>query len=195
LRQDQQVFNIEHQVTNQQSQPPPQFGGQASSQRQYQGKSNVQGRTWNKNPRQRQWKQYYFFHGEEKGHVTRDCLDAKETQERIKNRTAQALLQPLARDVNHIFAPPIHQQYYPPYPTYNPNQANSSNLTPTYYPSFLPAWRSPSQPLAQPNLQRAEAGLTYINQRPPQLTYIEDSQPPSVVNRPHEMLPPPPTLP
>jgi hypothetical protein len=80
-----------------------------------------------------------FSMGEEKGHVTRDGPDAKETQERIKKRTAQPLLQPLARDVNHTFAPPIHQQYYPPYPTYNPNQANSPNLTSAYYPSFLPA--------------------------------------------------------
>jgi hypothetical protein len=31
------------------------------------------------NPRQRQWKQYYFFHGEKKGHVTKDCPDANET--------------------------------------------------------------------------------------------------------------------
>jgi hypothetical protein len=37
------VFNIEHQVTNQQNLPPPQSGGQASSQIQYQGKSNDQG--------------------------------------------------------------------------------------------------------------------------------------------------------
>jgi hypothetical protein len=39
-----------------------------------------------KNQKQRQRKQYYFFHGEDKGHVTRDCLDAKETHEKIKSR-------------------------------------------------------------------------------------------------------------
>jgi len=32
-------------------------------------------------------RQYCFFHGENKGHITRDCPDAKETQERIKTRT------------------------------------------------------------------------------------------------------------
>jgi hypothetical protein len=26
-----------------------------------------------------------FFHGKNKGHITRDCTDAKETQERVKN--------------------------------------------------------------------------------------------------------------
>ena len=32
-----------------------------------------QNKGWQKNQKQRQWKQYCFFHGEEKGHSTRDC--------------------------------------------------------------------------------------------------------------------------
>ena len=62
-----------------------------------------QNRGWQKNQKQRQQKQYCFFHGEEKGHSTRDCPDAKETQERIKNRSApqppSLVIQP--REVNH----------------------------------------------------------------------------------------------
>jgi hypothetical protein len=47
-------------------------GAQNMAQAPYQGKGNIQGRNWNKNPRQRQRKQYFLFYGEEKGHVTRD---------------------------------------------------------------------------------------------------------------------------
>jgi len=64
-----------------------------------------QNRGWQKNQKQRQQKQYCFFHGEEMGHSTRDCPDAKETQERIKRRSAPqpppSVVQP--REVNHTF--------------------------------------------------------------------------------------------
>jgi hypothetical protein len=47
------------------------------------------------------------FMGKEKGHVTRDCPDAKETQERIKIRAnPQPPPQQPAREVNHTFALP-----------------------------------------------------------------------------------------
>jgi len=55
-----------------------------ASQKQYEGKKYNQKKSWNKNQEPRQRRQYCFFHEENKGHITRDCLDAKETQERIK---------------------------------------------------------------------------------------------------------------
>ena len=55
-----------------------------ASQKQYKDKKYNQRKSWKKNLEPRQRRQYCFFHGENKGHITRDCLDAKETQERIK---------------------------------------------------------------------------------------------------------------
>jgi len=56
------------------------------SHKQYEGKKYNQRKNSNKTQEPRQWRQYYFFHGENKGHITRDCSDVKETQERINSR-------------------------------------------------------------------------------------------------------------
>jgi hypothetical protein len=45
-----------------------------------------QRKNWNKSQKPRQRRQYCFFHGENKGHIIRDCPDMKETQERIKSK-------------------------------------------------------------------------------------------------------------
>jgi hypothetical protein len=153
----------------------------------------------NKNQKQRQRKQYCFFYGEDKGHVTRDCLEAKETQERIKSRAnPQSPPQQTPREVNHTFALPKPKPYCPIYLGLNSTQIHPSTLASTYYPNFLLAWRPTSlQPQAS-NL-RAEANLTYINPRPSHITYIETSRPQQPANGfdpppppPHPTLPPPP---
>jgi hypothetical protein len=112
-----------------------------ASQKQYEGKKYNQRKNWNKNQEPRQWRQYCFFHGENKGHITRDCSDVKETQERIKSReNPQPLPQQPVREVNHTFVAPSQQPYYPIYPSLNSYQIHPSTLTATYYPNFLPAW-------------------------------------------------------
>jgi hypothetical protein len=45
--------------------------------KQYEGKKYNQRKSWNKNQELRQQRQYYLFHGENKGHITRDCPEAK----------------------------------------------------------------------------------------------------------------------
>jgi hypothetical protein len=137
-----------------------------------------------------------FFHREDKGYITRDCPDAKETQERIKNRTnPQPPQQQPAREVNHTFAAPSQQPYCPIYPNLNSSQIHPSNLVAAYYPNFLPAWRPTTQHQGQASNQRVEANLTYIDPRPPHITFIETNQPAQVHNRQLEALPPPPPPP
>jgi hypothetical protein len=94
------------------------------------------------NQNQKQRRQYCFFHRENKGHLTRDCPNPKETQERIKGRENPQPPQPQPpREVNHAFAtPPQQQQYCPIYPSLNSTQIHPSTLAAAYYPSFMPAW-------------------------------------------------------
>jgi len=132
-----------------------------------------QNRGWQKNQKQRQRKQYCFFHGEEKGHSTRDCPDAKETQERIKSRSApqppSSVVQP--REVNHTFPQSFYHSYVRGSSQQHPAPIQPSALAFAYYPGFLPAWR-PAQPPAEQGQQP-----TYAPPRPPQITYIETAQP------------------
>jgi hypothetical protein len=80
----------------------------------------------------------------------------------------------------------------------NSTQIHPSTLASLYYPNFLPAWR-PTSLQPQANNPRAEANLTYINTRPPHITYIKTSCPQQPTNGfeplpppPHPPLPPPP---
>ena len=101
------LFNIEQQGSSQQRQQMPEAEQNKASQKQYEGKKYNQKKSWNKNQEPRQRRQYCFFHEENKGHITRDCPDAKETQERIKNReNCQPPPQQPAREVNHTFVVP-----------------------------------------------------------------------------------------
>jgi hypothetical protein len=78
-------------------------------QKQYESKKYNQRKHWNKNQKPRQRRQYYFFYGKNKGHITRDCPDTKETQERIKNRAnPHPSPQQPTREVNHTFTVPSH---------------------------------------------------------------------------------------
>jgi hypothetical protein len=143
------------------------------AQRPYQGKGNGQGKTRTKT-RNRDSINSTASSMEKK----RDCLDAKETQERIKSRSnPQPPPQQLAREVNHTLALPQQQQYCPIYSGLSSTQIHPSTLASAYYPNFLPAWQPNTLPQAQTNNHRAEASLTYINPRPPHITYIETSQP------------------
>lgn len=147
-----------------------------------------------KNQKQ-QW-HFCFFHGENKGHITRGCPDAKETQERIKNRSnPQPLPQQPAREINHTFAAPPQQQHCLVYSSLNSTQIHPSTLAAAYYPNFIPAWRPSTQQQAQASSQQLEASLTYINPRPSHITFIEMNQPPQVHNRQLEALSPPPPTP
>ena len=108
-------------------------------------------RGWQKNHKQRQRKQYCFFHGEEKGHSTRDCPHAKETQERIKNRSAPqpppSVIQP--REVNHTFPQSFYHSYVGGSIQQHPAPIQPNAFAFAYYPSFLPAWRLAQQPAEQ----------------------------------------------
>ena len=124
-------------------------------------------------------------------HITRDCPDTKETQERIKSRANPPLSpQQPSREVNHTFAAP-QQQYCPIYPSLNSTQIHLSILATAYYLNFLPAWRPSTQQQGLTNNQWVEANLTYINPRPPHITFIEANQPSQVHNRQLETLPSP----
>ena len=154
-----------------------------ASQKQYEGKKYNQKKSWNKNQEPRQRRQYCFFHGENKGHITKGP-DAKETQERIKNRAnPQPPPQQPAREVNHTFDAPSQQPYYPIYPSLNSNQIHPTTLAAAYYPNFLPAWQPSTQQQGQASNQCAEGSLTYINPRPPHITFIETNQPAQIHNR------------
>jgi hypothetical protein len=78
----------------------------------------------------------------------------------------------------------------------NCTQIHPSTLASAYYPNFLPTWR-PNPP--QASKQRAEENLTYINPKPPHITYIKTSHPHQPANGfepsplpQHPPLPPPP---
>ena len=118
----------------------------------------------------------------------------KETQERIKSR-ANPPPQPQQhmREVNHTFAA-SQQQYCPIYPSLNSTQIHSSTLAAAYYPNFLPAWRPSTNQQGQTSNQRTKANLTYINPRPPHITFIETTQPSLVHNSQLEALPPTPPI-
>ena len=121
---------------------------------------------------------------------TRDCPDAKETQERIKSRAnSQPPPQQPAREVSHTFTASPQQQYCPIYPSLNSTQFHPSTLAAAYYPNFLPTWRTSTQQQGQTSNQWIEANLTYINSRPPHITFIETTQPSQVHNRQLEALP------
>jgi hypothetical protein len=127
-------------------------------------------------------------------HITRDCPDAKETQEMIKSReNPQPPSQQPAREVNHTFIVPSQQPYCPIYSSLNSNQIHPSTLATAYYPNFLPSWQPNTQQQGQASNQREEANLTYINPRPPQITFIETNQPSQVHNRQLESPPLPPS--
>ena len=143
---------------------------------QYEGKGNSQRSNCNRNQNQRQRRQYCFFHGENKGHTTKDYPDTKETQERIKSRAnPPPLPQQFMREVNHTFVA-SQQQYCPIYPSLNSTEIHPSTLATAYSPNFLPTWRPSTQQQGLTNNQRAEANLTYINPRPPHITLIETNQ-------------------
>jgi len=91
----------------------------------------------------------------------------------MKNKqTAQPPTQQSAREVNTTYTTG-HQQYCPMYPALNANQVHPSTLASAYYPNFLPAWRpAPSQQPPAGNY-RSEANLTYVNPKPPHITYFE----------------------
>jgi hypothetical protein len=174
----------------------PEAAQNKTHQKQFEDKKYNQRKNWNKNEEPRQRRQYYFFHGGNKGHITRDCPDTKETQERIKNRAnPQPLPQQPAREVNHTFAAPSQQPYCPTYPSLNSNQIHPSTLVAAYYPNFLPTWRPSTQQHGQASNRHAEANLTYINPRPPHITFIETNQPAQIQNRQLEALPLPPPPP
>ena len=98
---------------------------------------------WQKNQKQRPRKQYCFFHGEEKGHSTRDCPDAKETQEGIKSTSAPQPLPSVAQpwEVNHTSRRPSTTHMSEDRASSNQLQFSPSALASAYYPNFLPAWR------------------------------------------------------
>ena len=169
-------------------QPYPEQGQLAApagpeTQTRNQGRQGYQGKNWNKNHNQKQRRPYCVFHGESAGHSTKDCPETKETQERMKNKqTAQPPAQQSAREVNNTYTTG-HQQYCPMYPALNVNQIHPSTLASAYYPNFLPAWRSaPSQQPPAGNY-RSEASLTYINPKPPHITYLKTNQPPQNQSR------------
>jgi len=93
--------------------------------------------------------------------------------------------------VNHTFTA-SQQQYCPIYRSLNSTQIHPSALVVAYYPNFLPTWRLGTQQQGPTNNQQAEANLTYINSRPPHITFIETNQPSQMHNRQLEVLPPPP---
>jgi hypothetical protein len=78
------IFNLEQQGSSQQRQQMQEAEQNKPSRKQYEGKKYNQGKNGNKSQVPRQRRQYCFFHGENKWHITRDCPDAKETQERIE---------------------------------------------------------------------------------------------------------------
>jgi hypothetical protein len=59
-----------------------------------------------------------------------------------------------------------------------------------YYPNFLPAWRAPPQAPYHSMSHRQEPSLTYINPKPPQITFYDTAAPQSASA--FEALPPPP---
>jgi hypothetical protein len=123
-------------------------------QKQYKGKKYNQRKKWNKNQESKQRRQYCFFHGDNKGHITKDCPDAKETQERIKNKAnPQPPPQQPTREANYTFAAPSQQPYCPIYHSLNSNQIHPSTLAAAYYPNFLPAWRPSTQQQGQASNQ------------------------------------------
>ena len=168
-----QMMNIEQPRNNKSGHNHPPAEPRNSERGSNQTGGGGQNRGWQKNQKQRQQKQYCFFHGEEKGHSTRDCPDAKETQERIKSRSApqppSSVVQP--REVNHTFPQSFYHSYVRGSSQQHPALIQPSALAFAYYPGFLPAWR-PAQPPTEQGQQP-----TYAPPRPPQITYIETAQP------------------
>ena len=76
----------------------------------------------------------------------------------------------------------VAQQFQP--------QIHPSTIASVYYPKFLPSWRA-TQPQAEHSSHHQEATPAYMNPRPPQIMYIETSQPRQAVSS-FEALPPPP---
>jgi len=81
------MMNIEQPKNDKSGQTHPPVEAQNLGREFSQTGGGGQNRGWQKNQKQQRRKQYCFSTGKY-GHSTRDCPDAKETQERIKNRAA-----------------------------------------------------------------------------------------------------------